>query len=115
MFLWELSAAIATVRNEEIAAAGAIRTDTQRREPNKRKGWEQREKLYHVIREILARDPSLQGMVFCAALDKRHAKPLFDWKKCGQWREGLTWKEAWRDRDMRRKIRRVRQEAQKLL
>jgi hypothetical protein len=83
------------------------------REPNKREGWEQREKLYRAIREVLTRNPSLQGMKFCAELDKRHAPPLYDWMKLGQWREGLTWKEAWNDSDLRRKIRRVRQEAMK--
>lgn len=77
----------------------------------KRKGWEQRLKLYAVIQKVLSDNPSLQGMDFCATLDKRHAKPLFDWVKRGQWREGLTWKEAWRDPSLRRKIRRVRQEA----
>jgi hypothetical protein len=85
----------------------------QVRRPNKRKGWQQRLKLYDVIRKILRDKPSLQGIEFCAALDSHHAKPLFDWANSGQWREGLTWKEAWRSADLRRKIRRVRQEALK--
>jgi hypothetical protein len=115
-FLWELGAAIETVRNEEVAAAGAVRAEIsngQRRSPNKRKGWEQRGKLHGAIRKILSANPGLQGMEFCAELDKRHAPPLLDWKESGEWRNGLTWKEAWRDSDLRRKIRRVRQEAQK--
>jgi hypothetical protein len=87
----------------------------EKRGPNKRKGWEQREKLYRAIREVLTRNPSLQGMKFCAELDKRHAPPLYDWMKLGQWRDGLTWKEAWNDPDLCPKIRRVRQEAMKSL
>lgn len=115
-FLWELGAVCQTVRNEEIAAAGAIREDVvgdQRRRTIKRKGWETRDKLYNVIRASLVANPGLEGMEFCAELDRRHAPPLFDWMKSGEWREGLTWKEAWRDEDLRRKIRRVRQEAHK--
>lgn len=115
-FLWELGATIETVRNEEIAAAGAIRVEAgnkQERSPNKRKGWKQRLKLYSAIRKVLSTNPSLQGMEFCAELDKRHALPLLDWRESGGWREGLTWKEAWGDVGLRRKIRRVRQEAQK--
>jgi hypothetical protein len=116
-FLWELAAAIETVRNEEIAAAGANRVETgdkqRRRGLNKRKGWEQRLKLYSAIQKVLSAKPSLEGMEFCAELDKRHAPPLLDWTESGEWREGLTWKEAWGDMGLRRKIRRVRQEAQK--
>jgi hypothetical protein len=52
-------------------------------------------------------------MEFCAELDKRHAQPLLDWMKSGEWREGLTWKEAWAQQKLRSRIRRVRQEAQK--
>jgi hypothetical protein len=116
VFFWELGAAIERVRNEELASAGAIRVEAsnkQERGPNKRKGWRQRLKLYSAIRKVLSANPSLQGMGFCAELDKRHALPLLDWRESGEWREGLTWKEAWRDPDLRRKIRRVRQEAQK--
>jgi hypothetical protein len=87
--------------------------EPNKRGPNKRKGWEQREKLYGAIREILTRNPSLQGMKFCAELDKRHAPPLYDWMKLGQWPDGLTWKEAWNNPDLLPKIRRVRQEAMK--
>jgi hypothetical protein len=87
--------------------------EPNKRGPNKRKGWEQREKLYRAIREVLTRNPSLQGMKFCAELDKRHAPPLYDWMKLGQWRDGLTWKEAWNNPDLLPKIRRVRQEAMK--
>ncbi len=114
VFLWELGAAIERVRNEETAAHGAIRLEAfnmQTRGPNKRKGWEQREQLYGVIRKILSANSLLQGMEFCAALDKHHAPPLFDWTKKGEWRVGLTWKEAWRNPRLCRKIRRVRQEA----
>jgi hypothetical protein len=116
VFLWVLGAAIEKARNEETAAAGAIPAQAmggEKRRPNKRKGWEQREKLYRAIWEVLTHNPSLEGMKFCAELDKRHAPPLYDWMKLGQWRDGLTWKEAWNDPDMRRKIRRVRQEAMK--
>lgn len=116
VFLRELGAAIETVRNEEIAATGAISAETvkgQTRGPNKRKGWEQREKLYRAIREALTRNPSLEGMEFCAELDRRHAPPLFDWTKSGEGRNWLSWKAAWRDPRLRRKIRRVRQEAMK--
>jgi hypothetical protein len=116
IFLGMLRAAIKTVRNEEIAAAGAIPAEILNRDtrrPNKRKGWEQREKLYEAIRKTLNGDPSLQGIEFCSELDKRHAPPLFDWVKRGDWREGLTWKEAWADPLLRERIRRVRQEAMK--
>jgi hypothetical protein len=116
VFLWELGGAIERVRDEEIAAAGAIRAEAvnaQRRGPNKRKGWEQKRKLYSAIQKALHANPELQGMEFCAELDKRHAPPLLDWMDNGEWREGMTWKEAWCKRDLRRKIRRVRQEAQK--
>ncbi len=116
VFLWALGAAIEKARNEETAAAGAIPAQAvggEKRRPNKRKGWEQREKLYRAIRKLLTHNPSLKGMKFCAELDKRHAPPLYDWMKLGQWRDGLTWKEAWNDPDLQRKIRRVRQEAMK--
>jgi hypothetical protein len=116
VFLWELAVAIEKVRDEETAAAGAIRAEVvsgQGRRTIKRKGFEQRLKLYEVIRTILSADPSLEGMKFCAELDRRHAPPLLDWVEGKEWRPGLTWKEAWGDEDLRRKIRRVRQEAQK--
>jgi hypothetical protein len=116
VLLWDLEAAIETVRREETAAAGAIRVEAangQRRGPNKRKGWEQKAKLYGVIRTVLSAKPTPQGIKFCAELDKRHAPPLFDWINSGEWRDGLTWKEAWNIFNLRRKIRRVRQEAQK--
>jgi len=116
VFLWQLGAAIEAVRNEEIAAAGAIPAETvngQTRRLNKRKGWEQREKLYRAIREALARNRSLQGMEFCAELDRRHAAPLLDWQESGEWQEWYTFKQAWRQPGLRRKIRRVRQEAMK--
>jgi hypothetical protein len=116
VFLWELAELLERVRNEEVAAAGAIRAESspeQKRQPNKRKGWEQREKLYSVIRKILGANPDLQGIAFCAELDRRHARPLWDWVKSREWREGLTWKEAWRIPELQRKIRRVRQEAQR--
>jgi hypothetical protein len=116
VFLWELQKAIDKVTNQEIAAAGAVRTEAahaQARRPNKRKGWEKRLKLYGVIRKILSTNPALQGIDFCAELDGRHALPLHDWVASGEWQPGLTWKEAWREPELRRKIRRVRQEAQK--
>jgi hypothetical protein len=115
-FLWELGAAVETVRNEETAAAGAIRVEApsgKTRGPNKRKGWQQRVKLHGVIRRILSANPDLQGMEFCAELDKRHALPLLDWSERGEWRDGFTWKEAWGNPQLRSRIRRVRQEAQK--
>jgi hypothetical protein len=87
----------------------------QARRFNKRKGWERKLKLYSAVQNTLKRNPSLQGIEFCAELDKRHAPPLYDWVRSGEWQEGLTWKEAWADARLRRKIRRVRQEAQKIL
>jgi hypothetical protein len=116
VFLWDLQAVIKRARNEEIAAAGAIPTGAASREervPNKRKGWEQRLKLYSAIQKAMRGNPALQGMDLCAELDKRHAPPLFDWMKGGEWPKGLTWKEAWLQPGLRRKIRRVRQEAMK--
>jgi hypothetical protein len=114
VFLWELEAAIERVRNEETAAAGAIPAQArseEKRGPNKRKGWEQRLRLHSAIQKALSANPGLVGMEFCAELDKRHARPLLDWTEGGDWREGLTWKEAWGNPGLRRKIRRVRQEA----
>lgn len=116
VFLWDLQAVIERARNEEIAAAGVIPTGAasgKERAPNKRRGWEQRVRLYKAIQNALKGNPSLQGMNLCAELDKRHAPPLFDWTQSGEWREGLTWKEAWGNPRLRRKIRRVRQEAMK--
>jgi hypothetical protein len=116
VFLREFAVAIERVRNEETSAAGAIPSElvrTREREPNNRKGWEQREKLYDAIRKVLSESPRLQGTEFCAALDKRHALPLYDWEKTGEWRKEFTWKMAWRDPKLKKKIRRVRQEAQK--
>jgi hypothetical protein len=115
-FFWELGAGIERVRNEETAAAGAIRVEAsngQKRGPNKRKGWQQRLKLYDCMRKVLRANPELQGMEFCAELDRRHAQPLLDWIQSKEWREGLTWKEAWDKPLLKPKIRRVRQEAQK--
>ncbi|MGA7556872.1 MAG: hypothetical protein WBW54_24235, partial [Candidatus Acidiferrales bacterium] len=68
---------------------------------------------YVAIQKILKDNPTLQGIKFCAALDQRHAPPLHDWIKSGQWTKGLTWKEAWGNPKLCSKIRRVRQEAQK--
>ncbi len=87
----------------------------QTRRLNKRKGWEQKLKLCNAIQQALSRKPSLEGIEFCSELDKRHAPPLYDWLKTGEWREGLTWKEAWASRRLRKKIRRVRQEAMKAI
>jgi hypothetical protein len=116
VLLWDLGAKCQTVRNEEIAAYGTNRVEpfiTPSRRPNKRKGWQQRNKLYETIRKVLVANPQIQGIDFCAELDKRHAPPHPDWVENGEWREDLTWKEAWKDKDLRRKIRRVRQEALK--
>lgn len=83
---------------------------------NKRKGWEQRENLYRAIREIMSRNPSPEGIEFCAELDRRHAKPLADWIESGEWEEGVTtFKTAWRKTALRRKIRRVRHEVMRTL
>jgi hypothetical protein len=65
------------------------------------------------MRKVLRANPELQGMEFCAELDRRHAQPLLDWIQSKEWREGLTWKEAWDKPLLKPKIRRVRQEAQK--
>jgi hypothetical protein len=117
-FLMTLGPAIENVRNEETAAAGTIPAETLRAQTpgqNKRTGWQQKQKLYNAIQKVLGGNPLLQGMKFCAELDKRHAPPLYDWTKRGEWRNELTWKEAWSDPGLRRKIRRVRQEAMKNL
>jgi len=56
-----------TVSNEEIAAAAATRAESpmeQRRSPNKRKGWQQREKLYDVIRRCLVSILNSKGSIF---------------------------------------------------
>jgi hypothetical protein len=114
VFLWQLGDEINRARNEEFAAAGAIRTEgakADRRGPNKRQGYQERLKLYGCIRAALRANSDLQGIELCAELDKRHAPPLFDWKKRGEWRDGLTWKEAWKDPKLKDRIRRVRQEA----
>ncbi len=116
VFLWKLRAEIGIVRDEEIAAAGTVPgefTNRQKRQYNKRKGWQQRIKLYEAVRKTLGDNPNLQGIKFCAELDKRHAPPLVDWTKTGEWRKGFTWKEAWGQTSLKRKIRRVRQEAMK--
>jgi len=115
MFLSELGATIERVRNEETAAAGEIAetVNEHTRGPNKRKGWEQRLKLYSAIQKALRANPGLQGLELCGELDKRHAPPLYDWEIGGEWPKGLTWKEAWGNPSLRRKIRRVRQEALK--
>ncbi len=71
VFLWRLGAEIETVRNEEIAAAGAIPAEPANRHTqhyNKRKGWQQRIKLYEAVRKILVDNPNLQGIKFCAEL-----------------------------------------------
>lgn len=116
VFLWELGAAIQKVRDEETAVAGAISTqpvNVPSPRINKRTGWQQKRKLYKAIQKILNRNPKAQGIDFCAELDKHHAPPLYDWTKRKEWRDGLTWKEAWDNHALRRKIRRVRQEAMK--
>lgn len=116
VFLDQLRSSIEIVRNEEIAAAGAIPAQTVKvhmRGPNKRKGYEQRLKLYGAIQKALRANPSLEGIELCAELDKRHAPSLLDWVQSGEWREGLTWKEAWGNPVLHRRIRRVRQEAMK--
>jgi hypothetical protein len=121
---WSLAKSVTNVVREIIvqeresktaqpSGAGSVTLGGQTRRTINREGWEQRLKLYGAIRSVLKRDPSLQGIEFCAQLDTRHAPPLYDWLKAGQWREGLTWKEAWGDPRLRRKIRRVRQEAMK--
>lgn len=116
VFLWDLEAAIKIARNQEVAAAGAIPVQSANKEVRRsinRKGRDEREKLYKIIRKILEKNPELQGIEFCAELDKHHAPPLYDWMKHELWRSGLTWKEAWGDPRLISKIRRVRQEAMK--
>lgn len=113
IFLAELYDAVVRIRDEELALAAATPTPLialPPRRPNRRKGWEHKERLLALIREILANDPSLKGMAFCAELDKRHAPPLPAWERSGEW-NGLTFKAAWRKPRLRKKIRRVRQEA----
>jgi hypothetical protein len=114
--LTSLDQAQLTHLNARVDAAVRSIEMTKQHKPrriNKRKGWEQREKLYSAIQTILKSEPTLQGMKFCAALDQRHAPPLQDWRDKHLWREGLTWKEAWDDLKLKSKIRRVRQEALK--
>lgn len=116
VFLWQLEEVLERVWNEEIAAAGAIPIEDEigeKRRPIKRSGWQDRERLHSAIRKALRDNPSLQGVDLCIELDKRQAPPLYDWIKCGQWTEGLTWRDAWHGRGLRKKIRRVRREAQK--
>jgi hypothetical protein len=107
------SASIFLLSNSQSVQQPITTSTKQTRRTINREGWEQRLKLYRAIQNVLTRDSSLQGIEFCAQLDTRHAPPLYDWVKAGQWREGLTWKEAWNDPRLRKKIRRVRQEAMK--
>lgn len=107
------SASIFLLSNSQSVQQSITTSMKQTRRTINREGWEQRLKLYRAIQNVLTRDSSLQGIEFCAQLDTRHAPPLYDWVKAGQWREGLTWKEAWNDPRLRKKIRRVRQEAMK--
>jgi hypothetical protein len=116
VFLWQLEDLLERARNEEIAAASAIPIEEEsrgKRRPIKRRGWQDREQLYIAIQKALRDNPFLQGVDLCIELDKRQAPPLYDWIKCGEWREGLTWRDAWHGRGLRKKIRRVRREAQK--
>ncbi len=113
IFLAELAGALERVRDEELAARAAIpppQAPPPPRRPNKREGWEQKEKLMALISEILNRDPGIEGEAFCAELDKHHAPPLSAWQESGEW-DGLTFKAAWKRPSLRKKIRRVRQEA----
>jgi hypothetical protein len=116
MFLMKLGVEMDRARNEETIAVGtvpALAIPTAKRKPNKRVGVEKRLELYEVIRKILDAKPDLQGSDFCAELDKRHAHPLHDWVKREEWLKEYTWKVAWKIPSLRRKIRRVRQEAMK--
>jgi hypothetical protein len=116
MFLMKLGVEMDRARNEETIAVGTIPAHAipmAKRKPNKRMGWQDKLKLYEVIRKILNAKPDLRGIEFCAELDKRHAPPLHDWVKRKEWRQGLTWKEAWQILSLKPKIRRVRQEALK--
>ncbi|MGA9972668.1 MAG: hypothetical protein WBQ07_20205 [Candidatus Acidiferrales bacterium] len=108
-----LNAVVDTHIEKQLISTEARVQMTPSRRMNKRAGWEDREKLYVAIQKILKDNPTLQGIKFCAALDQRHAPPLHDWIKSGQWTKGLTWKEAWGNPKLCSKIRRVRQEAQK--
>jgi hypothetical protein len=113
VFLWDLEAAIKMARNEEVAAAGTIPEHSVNKEVRRinRKGRDQREKLHNAIRKILRKNPDLEGIGFCAELDKHHALPLYDWTERGEWQSHFTWKQAWSVPSLRDKIRRVRQEA----
>ena len=77
-----------------------------------RVGNKNKDKLWQTIRNILEKKPDLKGLEFCAELDKRHAQPLPAWIKSGEWKD-CTFKSAWRKPGLKRKIRRVRQEALK--
>lgn len=112
MFLAEVRGAVQRARDEELAIAGATPPASvpKTKRPQHRAGWERKEKLLAVIREILKEKPGLQGTDFCAELDKRHAPPLPAWVTSGEW-DGLTFKAAWKKPALRKKIRRVRQES----
>lgn len=114
IFLAELRGALERARDEEIAAHAASAQPPPSapppRRPSKRAGWERKERLLALIRDILDRQPGLQGAAFCAELDRHHAPPLSAWEQSGEW-DGLTFKAAWKQPRLRKKIRRVRQEA----
>lgn len=116
LFLAELGSSVGRVRDEELAAAGAapasVAAAPPLRKPNRRSGWERREKLLAAIRDVLSQSPGLEGEAFCAELDKRHAPPLPAWEESGE-RDGRTFKAAWKRPALRKKIRRVRQQAQR--
>ena len=112
MFLAEVRGAVVRVRDEELAIAGAAQPASvpKTKRPQHRAGWERKEKLLDVIRGVLQQNPGLEGIDFCAELDRRHAPPLPAWVKSGEW-DGLTFKAAWKRPALRKRIRRVRQEA----
>jgi len=116
VFLRDLRVAAEFARDQELVAAGSVAPSASHVEQRKRinrKGREGREKLHNLIRTLLTKDPSLEGLEFCRELDRHHAKPLHDWIKRGEWRTGLTFAEAWANSGWKKKIRRVRQEAMK--
>lgn len=112
IFLAELRGAVQRVRDEELAISGAAPPANvpKTKRPQHRAGWERKEKLLAVIQEVLRQNPGLEGIDFCAELDRRHAPPLPAWEASGDW-DGLTFKAAWKRPALRKKIRRVRQEA----
>lgn len=115
VFKQNMHSGIARIYDEEIARYASnspspihFQTVINR---NRRRKDEKKEKLLNSVRQILGRNPAMQGRELCAELDRHHAPPLAAWIKSGEWKG--TFKSSWLDPNLRKKIRRVRQEAMK--